>query len=281
MMATQIHILSPLEDDSESINRCLRDAAVIAHCHWHRAADSLYAALDARADLIVVRSDPAFGKPEDVVASLRNKHHPQPVIALVDTVDETTLTQLQTVGVADGVTLAATDRMRVTMAREIRLMQMSRQIADSRDSAMNIQRQFTTLMDNVPDAIAHVQEGIIVETNKAWLELFGIRDGDGIATPFMDAIAPASQAAVKGALVAISKDKWNNESLEVDAVREDGKAVPLTLTLEGAVFDDEPAVRVAIKPAEKEDKRREVPLRHGPRLFGEFTTAVPLFDVLA
>ncbi|MEM9173249.1 MAG: EAL domain-containing protein, partial [Pseudomonadota bacterium] len=156
----------------------------------------------------------------------------------------------------DVVTLDCPARLQNTLYREIRTTQMSRQIADNRDSALNVQRQFSTLLNNVPDAIAHVQEGIIVETNKAWLELFGRKtDEDVIATPFMDAFAKPSQPAVKGALVAISKQKWNNESLDVEIVRTDGRSVAQSVQLQGAVFDDEPAVRVAIKPDEQEDKR--------------------------
>jgi PAS domain-containing protein len=48
-----------------------------------------------------------------------------------------------------------------------------------------------------------VQEGIIVDANPSWLELFGIVAADGlVGQPIMDLFEESKHAALKGALAA-------------------------------------------------------------------------------
>ncbi|MEO0576061.1 MAG: EAL domain-containing protein [Pseudomonadota bacterium] len=255
-LTLHIDVLSPAEEDADALNRTLREAGMAARCRWHASADALLQALDTEGHLIVVRDGTPSNQPEALINSVRQRGCEQSVVILSDDASEEHIVACQKLGAADLITLTHNTRITATVKREIRLIQMQRQIDASKNNAANVQKQFTTLLDNVPDAIAHVQEGIIVEVNKAWLERFGYADEDDCtAMPFMDAIAPHSQGAVKGALVAISKDKWSGEALQIDANRHDGQTLALTLSMQGAVYDDEPAVRIAIKPEEKEDKR--------------------------
>jgi diguanylate cyclase (GGDEF)-like protein/PAS domain S-box-containing protein len=103
------------------------------------------------------------------------------------------------------------------------------------------------------DAIAHVQEGIVVDVNPAWLELFGYPEASAIAgQPLMDAFDSEAQSALKGALVACLQGKWTNHSLRANGLLSDGSAVALELDLSRAEFEGEPAVRVCV-PARKRD----------------------------
>ena len=103
------------------------------------------------------------------------------------------------------------------------------------------------------DAIAHVQEGIVVDANPAWLELYGLPDADAtLGTPLMDAFDAEAHAAIKGALVACLQGKWSNHSLRANALLADGSAVPLEMELSRAEFEGEPAVRLCVA-AKKRD----------------------------
>lgn len=255
-LTLHIDVLSPAEEDADALNRTLREAGFAARCHWHASTDALLQTLSANGHLIVVRDGTETNQPEALISTIRQRGLEQSVVILSDDAGEAQIAACQAIGAADLISLTHGARITATLSREIRLVQMQRQINTSKDNAANVQKQFTNLLDNVPDAIAHVQEGIVVEVNKAWLERFGFADeADCMAMPFMDSIAPHSQGAVKGALVAISKNKWSGEALQIDANRHDGKSLPLKLSMQDAVFDDEPAVRVVIKPEEKEDKR--------------------------
>ncbi|MEL6868609.1 MAG: EAL domain-containing protein [Pseudomonadota bacterium] len=254
--AIHIDVLSAAEDDAEALNRILREAGMAARCHWHANADALLQSVAKQGHLVVLRVEPDAEQIKALVDAVRNRDCEQSVVLLGKAATEADIATAQSAGAADAITLTHPQRVAITLQREIRQIEMIRQINQNKDSAANVQRQFTSLLDNVPDAIAHVQEGIVVEVNKAWLDLFGYgNESDCTALPFMDMIAPHSQGTVKGALVAIGKDKWTGESLDIDAIKKDGKALTLNVGLQGAVFDDEPAVRVAIKPEDKEDKR--------------------------
>lgn len=249
-------VVTQTEDDVEALNQTLRRSGFAARCAWVRDGDAFAKQVAPGTDLVVGRI--ADGLPEigQLVAIARKRDCRASVVALADTLDEDAIARAIEAGGADLVTLANDTRLGATLKRELDLQMLYSQVASSQSNVATIQQQFTKLMDNVPDAIAHVQEGIIVETNKAWLELFGFdAEDDCVAHPLMDAIAPASQSAIKGALKAISKGRWSDEPLDVQAIKAGGDTIALTLTLAAAQFDGEPAVRVAIKPEEKEDKR--------------------------
>ncbi len=82
------------------------------------------------------------------------------------------------------------------------------------------------------DAIAHVAEGIIVDANPAWLELFGYSTADELTgQPLMDLFESETHAAIKGALVACTQGKWNDHALRVNALLSDGSVLSLELEL--------------------------------------------------
>ena len=249
-------VVTETEDDVEALNQTLRRAGFAARCQWVRDGDSFAKQVSADTDLVVMRIGDGLPDVGQTVAMARKRECRAAIVAVCESFDEAAVSAAIDSGAADLVTLEHTVRLSATLKRELDLQMLYSQVASSRSNVATIQQQFTTLMDNVPDAIAHVQEGIIVETNKAWLELFGYEDdNDCVALPLMDAIAPRSQSAIKGALKAISRGKWKDEPLDVNAVKAGGQNIDLTLLLTAAQFDGEPAVRVAVKPEEKEDKR--------------------------
>ena len=106
------------------------------------------------------------------------------------------------------------------------------------------------------DAIAQVQEGILVDANASWLELVGALSADAITgQPIMDFFDDATHAALKGALIACLQGRWSDHSLKVDALMTDGSSVPLDLNLALGERDGEACVRLIV-PAQKRDDRQ-------------------------
>ena len=84
-------------------------------------------------------------------------------------------------------------------------------------------------------AIAQVQEGIIVDANPAWLELFGHpADESLVGTPLMDEFEQESHTALKGAIVACLQGKWPGHALHASTEMPDGSSVGVELLLCGA-----------------------------------------------
>ena len=80
------------------------------------------------------------------------------------------------------------------------------------------------------DAIVQVQEGIVVDANPAWLELFGVEDGL-VGQPVMDLFDESTHAALHGALAACLQGRWSDHTLSVNALLGDGTVLPVEIVL--------------------------------------------------
>ena len=110
-------------------------------------------------------------------------------------------------------------RLRLVVTRELEAHSQRAALNSTISSAREYRDQLKSFMAGSADAIAHVQEGIVVDANPAWLELYGLPDADAIlGTPLMDAFDAEAHAAIKGALVACLQGKWSNHSLRANAL---------------------------------------------------------------
>src|SRR5258708_19071784 len=158
-------------------------------------------------------------------------------------------------------TLANRSRLQSVAARELGANRLERALSTTLSSAREYREQLQNFLEGSADAITHVQEGIIVDANRAWLELFGYSENDALnGTPLMDLFDQETHAALKGALVACLQGKWSGHRLKVQALLSDGSSLPLELVLQSADYENEPAVRIAISALHKKSGDLEVQL---------------------
>src|SRR5690606_16100919 len=167
-------------------------------------------------------------------------------VVVTAAVDEAAIAEALLAGANDLVSPAHVDRLRSVAERELRAFRLEHALNETLRSASQYKRQLKAFMAGSVDAIAHVQEGILVDANKAFAELFGQSDPDAMVGPLMDHFDPTSQAALKGALVACTKGQWHGEVLKVVARVADGSTLPLSLQLEETTVDGEPAVKLSV-----------------------------------
>ena len=251
--AIPLIVYSRHQEAVEIINSTLRNAGHPVHCAWVRDLAAFGDALaQGRAQLIFVCLPDA----EDAapVMELRDRQAAaMPVVLVRDTVSEDGLTRALELGARDVVTLKARPRLRAVAERELHLARLDTALAGTLASAHQYRDQMRAFMAGSTDAILHVQEGIVVDANPAWIELTGLKDAAAIVgQPLMDAFTPASHAALKGALVATAQGKWSDHSLKATAVLPGGGEMLLALELERFDFDGEPAVRIKV-PTQRHD----------------------------
>jgi multidomain signaling protein FimX len=253
-------VLTAREDDVELVNRSLRDGGHPVRCHWVAKIDSLADALEGHDAQLLCFFPDSLPTPIREVAKIRQQvSRMVPLVVVSKAADETDIADALLAGAQDLVSLAQTERLRSVAERELRAFRLERALNEMLHSANQYKHQLKELMAGSVDAIAHVQEGILVDANQAWCDLFGQQQADAVVgSMLMDSFDPSSQAAVKGALVACAKNKWNSEPLKVTAVGDGGRSVPLNLLLETTTFDGEPAVKLSvvrevIAPAEPEE----------------------------
>ena len=241
-------VLTRHQDNVEAINSTLRNAGLAVRCNWIRELNDLGEALtQINAHMLVafVGQDP-----QDIVrvmAVAKQFGADVPVLIARDQVDEETIAAAMQQGARDAVTLMNPLRLRLVVTRELEAHSRAQQLNRTISSAREYHDQLKSFMAGSADAIAHVQEGIVVDANPAWLELYGLPEVDAIlGTPLMDAFEAEAHAALKGALVACLQGKWSNHSLRANAMLSDGTSVPLDIELSPADFEGEPAVRLSV-----------------------------------
>jgi diguanylate cyclase (GGDEF)-like protein/PAS domain S-box-containing protein len=127
--------------------------------------------------------------------------------------------------------------------------------------------QLETVLHRSNDAIVQVQEGIVVDANASWLELFGYSDASAIAgQPVMDLFATDSHASLKGALAACLQGRWSDHALRCGALTTDGSNVPLELLLAAGEHEGEPCVRLIVPARRRDEQQLEAELGAAMRI---------------
>jgi len=247
----EIVVLTDDQDDVELVNGTLRDAGHAAHCHWIATPESFDEALrDTGIEFVILNVD-HYADSVRQVAKQKDRYHPEiPLLTLKSKVDEQSILDAMKGGACDLVSTVNTARLQAVVVRELRAYRVERALNSTLISATEYRRQLNDYMENSASAIAYVQEGIVIEVNNSWLEMFQARDKSDVAgLPLMDNFLAESQAAIKGALIATAQGKWQqDEKLAARSVVGEGDAANLELTFHLADFDDGPTVQIRIAP---------------------------------
>jgi diguanylate cyclase (GGDEF)-like protein/PAS domain S-box-containing protein len=247
-------VLTRHQDNVEAINSNLRNAGMAVRCNWIKELTDLGEALQQiNAHMLVAFVGPDPADMTKVMTVAKQYGADVPVLFARDQVDEEIISNAMQQGARDVVTLMNPNRLRGVVARELEANRQARALNSTISSAREYREQLKSFMAGSADAIAHVQEGIIVDANPAWLDLYGFKDADAlVGTPLMDAFDAEVHAALKGALVACLQGKWSNHTLKANALLNDGSSVPLEMELSRTEFDGEPAVRLCFAARKRE-----------------------------
>jgi EAL domain-containing protein (putative c-di-GMP-specific phosphodiesterase class I)/GGDEF domain-containing protein len=254
--AVPLIVFSPQREPSEFINSLMRKAGEPVHCTWIPAVRDLGEALEQlNPELLIC----AYVSEADAqqAATVRDKLAPQvPLLLVRPQLSETDIAHGMRIGARDVVSLSSTDRVLAVVSRELRTFRLERALNATLQSASDYRRQLQSVLQRSNDAILQVQEGIVVDSNQTWLELFGYADAEAVVgQPLMDLFDDRSHAALKGALVACGQGKWTDHPLKVTALLGDGTQLQLDLVLTPGEFENEPCVRIMV-PARKRDDRQ-------------------------
>jgi diguanylate cyclase (GGDEF)-like protein/PAS domain S-box-containing protein len=247
--AIPVVVLSRQQDPVETINSTLRNGGHAVHCTWVRDLTDLSEALGAPNQPQVLFLCVADGDELEHAMQERSRLASRvPAIVVKESISEADLVRGLELGAQDVVTLAARSRLQAVAAREIEAARLDRALNGTLASERQYRDQMRAFMTGSTDAIAHVQEGIVVDVNPAWSELFGHSDASELlGLPLMDLFDARSHAALKGALVAAAQGRWAaDHTLSAVAALPDGNTLPLDLSLERFEFDGEPAVRLRV-----------------------------------
>jgi PAS domain S-box-containing protein/diguanylate cyclase (GGDEF)-like protein len=255
-------VMTRSQDHVEAINSTLRKAGHPVHCTWLPDARDLGDALTQLNPEMLIAFIEELGVDLASLMKVKQQNAPgMPLLIVREQVDEGTIADAMRLGAQDVVTLANRSRLQSVATRELRAYRLERALSTTLSSAREYREQLQHFLEGSADAITHVQEGIIVDANRAWLELFGYSGDDALTgQPLMDLFEQETHPALKGALVACLQGKWSGHGLKVQALLSDGSNLALELLLTKADYENEPAIRIAISALHKKDHDLEVQL---------------------
>ncbi len=245
--AVPMIVMTRSQEHVEAVNSTLRNAGHPAHCAWISDIRDLGDALtQINPEMLLVFAEPGIDLGS--VMKIRVQFGPEvPVLIARDGIDEAVIAEALRLGAQDVVSLSNRARMQAVVSRELRSFRLERALNSTLSSAREYKKQLQAFMAGSADAIAHVNDGIIVDANPAWLELFGYTEPDALrGQPLMDMFESETHAALKGALVACIQGRWSDHQLRANAQLADGSVLALELQIERSEFDGEPCVRVCV-----------------------------------
>ena len=253
--AVPMIVMTRSQDHVEAINSTLRKAGHPVHCTWLPAARDLADALPQINPEMLIAFVDEPGIDLASIMKVKMQSAPEmPVLIVRETLDEAAIADAMRLGAQDAVTLGNRRHLQSVATRELRAFRLEHALTATLSAAREYREQLQDFLEGSADAITHVQEGIIVDANRAWLELFGYSGDDALTgTPLMDLFEQESHAALKGALVACLQGKWTEHALKVQACLSDGSSLPLDLTMVKADYESEPAIRISIAARQKQD----------------------------
>jgi diguanylate cyclase (GGDEF)-like protein/PAS domain S-box-containing protein len=248
-------VMTRSQDHVEAINSTLRKAGHPVHCTWLPDARDLGDALTQLNPEMLIAFIEELGIDLASIMKVKQQSAPEmPVLIVRENVDEAVIAEAMRLGVQDVVTLANRSRLQSVATRELRAYRLERALSTTLSSAREYREQLQDFLEGSADAITHVQEGIIVDANRAWLELFGYSGDDALTgMPLMDLFEQETHPALKGALVACLQGKWTDHGLKVQALLSDGSGLGLELQLTKADYENEPATRISIPARHRKD----------------------------
>lgn len=250
-------VLSSVRDPVEAVNSILRRAGHPVHCTWIPALGDLGDALpQINPELLIDIAGP--DNDLKAVVAVRDQVAPAVpvVIVLPETLDEERIADAMAAGARDAVSLANPNRLAAVIARELRAFRLERALSSTVKSARDARSQLESVLQRSNDAIIQVQEGIVIDANPAWTELFGPAE-TLVGQPVMDLFDDSSHSALKGALAACLQGRWSDHTLKVNAVLPDHAILPVEMVLAVGDHDGEPCIRLVV-PSRPRDEQKLV-----------------------
>ncbi len=241
-----------VDNSRQKANRCtsnLKNAGFAVHLNRiDNQADRLEEALLNSHFDIALFADAEAGIPIETAIEAFNKHSPNlPIIILTSENSNIDFARFIDTGVRDLVPVGNEDHLKLVIIRELRNLNVSKQLAKSQHSLKEAENRCTSLIDSSKAAIAYVHEGMHVRANPAYLQLFGCTDMEEIeGVPILELIAPSHLSAFKKLLRSLSHDNSQPTTTELDCLRSNGETFAATLETSEASIDGEPCTQVTI-----------------------------------
>ncbi|MGH8312629.1 MAG: EAL domain-containing protein [Gammaproteobacteria bacterium] len=246
-------IVTASQNEAEQLNSTLRKAGYPVKPLWAADMESAEKSIKAQRPDLILCSMSVPGASFQEVVKLRDMTLPNvPVIALSDTTQPELVAEIIDSGARDLVSVEQPEHVRAVVSRELEVLTLARELEQKGLTLKEYEQRINLVMRDTKNAIAYVNDGILVNVNPAFLELFGYNSsGQIVGQPVLELFRDDAQAALKDALKLAGK-RHAVKPLPLHAKHADGKALKITLQIANAEFDGEPALELSVRNENKE-----------------------------
>jgi diguanylate cyclase (GGDEF)-like protein/PAS domain S-box-containing protein len=256
-------ILDESANDAEALASLLRNAGYAVRFKHIQSREELEEAINNKTwDLLLMSQQVGGLSAIQAISVIKHARKDIPCIVTgSDRSDAIVIEHLQA-GAADFVSEDAQDHLLMVIKRELANINERREHRHCKSLYNESEKRNRVLLDSSRDPIAYIHEGMHIYANQSYQDIFGYSDIDELESiPIMDLIAPEEQQSFKDVLRSLSNHEPPEETLEYNAIRQDGQIFKANMDFSRASIDGEPCAQVLIHRAgDNKELEKEIQL---------------------
>lgn len=238
-----------LEDAEQTIS-LLRNGGIPVRPSRPESPEELEVALSGAGSDLILASLSARTIPFETVADIVNASGKDTtVIALLDQLDEPSLSRAFGIGARNFGLRGRAEHLRIVIKREAKIRNNRRAMRRLEAALRETERRCDALIASSRDPIAYVHEGMHIRANQAYLEMFGYDSFEDIeGLPLLDMVGPEDADTFKQLLKGISRGETPPKNVELKARHSDGGSFDAVMEFTQASYEGEPCIQIVLRP---------------------------------
>lgn len=241
-------VIESSRNEAEAHISTLRNAGLIIHPTVAVDDDALLEIADHEKPELILLTLPET--PDKLAATLklcRAAFPDTPYVLLYKNpeTDSEILLQAMRDGARDVVCSDDPDHLQLVIMRESENLALRNELASTRQKLKEAEILCSTLIDSSQDAIAYIHEGMHMQANPAYLQMFGYVDMDELeGLPILDLIPSRDHQTIKSFLKTLGRE---HAELNIACQNSAGEIFDAKLEFSPATYDGEPCTQLVIR----------------------------------
>ncbi|MEI6414253.1 MAG: EAL domain-containing protein [Pseudomonadota bacterium] len=252
MTAVELWVVGGTGEETEAIVSALRHGGLPVHHQWIADGTTLSSVqIHTPPEIIVLLTQGTPLLPAPILKLSHGEIGSVLILGIEEPLDKTWALGVLRQGVRDLVPRHDLERLKIVIHRELQDLRQRRSNDILEGRVHEAEQRWMTALENTQDAVAFVQDGMHLEANALYLELFGYSREDIEGLPLLDLIVSADSLRLRTALRDFQRSgpDAGNLDLAVQCMRFDQTPFPATLTLTRTVIDGELSLKIRVTPA--------------------------------
>ncbi len=241
-------VIEPSRNEAESYISTLRNAGLVIHPVFAADDQALLDLTDPeQPELILLSLPDSIDKLANITRLCRAVFHDTPHVILYrdPETDPEILLQTMRDGARDVVCANDPDHLQLVIMRESENISIRKALAETQQKLKEAEARCNTLIESSQDAIAYIHEGMHMQANPAYLQMFGYVDmGELEGLPILDMISSANHKTIKSFLRTLGNEQ---AELSITCQNSAGEAFDATMEFSPATYDGEPCTQLVIR----------------------------------